>query len=67
LYLLGLEDATVCIFPENRKKMKVDVSTSLFHDAVPEYDYRFARVEDERYGIYYKGESISGDYMICLP
>jgi hypothetical protein len=67
LYLLGLEDATVCIFPENRKEMKVDVSTSLFHDAVPEYDYRFARVEDERYGIYYKGESISGDYMICLP
>ena len=67
LLINGLNDATVCIFPEKRGNETVKVSTMLAGNPTPVYDERFERVEDSVYGVYYRGEHISGSYTILLP
>ena len=67
LRITGLNDATVCIFPEKRGKETLKVSSILQSDDTPVYYERFERIEDSVYGIYYRGEHISGDYTILLP
>ena len=66
LLISGLEDATVCFFPENHcldtAKVSFDVS-----DRTPEYDDRWIKVEDKKYGTYYKAEHISGRYAFYFP
>ena len=66
--LEGLEDATVCIFPESRGAQALAVdSTPRNVDETPVYDSRFCRVEDPIWGIYYRAEHITGDYTVLLP
>jgi len=36
-------------------------------DNTPVYDNRWVRIEDEKYGVYYRAENITGDYLILLP
>lgn len=67
LLINGLNDATVCIFPEKRGNEAIKVSTMLAGNPTPVYDERFERVEDSVYGVYYRGEHISGSYTILLP
>ena len=68
LLLTGLENATVYIFPENTKDKTLAVShIGHFADATPVHDTSFKRVEDEKYGVIYKAENISGDRHILLP
>ena len=68
LTLEGLEDATVCIFPENRGAQALAVDTTPRNvDETPVYDSRFFRVEDPLWGVYYRAEHITGDYTILLP
>lgn len=70
LHLSGLDHATVCIFPDKRGKGKlsVDKHEANFHyDWAPEYDTRFQKVEDPKWGIYYRAEHITGDYTVLLP
>ena len=68
LTLEGLEDATVCIFPESRGAQALSVDTTPRNvDETPVYDSRFYRVEDPISGVYYQAEHITGDYTILLP
>lgn len=67
LHIKGLDDATVCIFPEKRGDCTLKVSNTSVGDATPVYDERYIRVDDCEYGVHYKAEHISGDYTILLP
>ena len=70
LYLSGLENATVCIFPDKRSEGKLGVdkdNTNIHYDWSPEYDDRFHKVEDPIWGVYYRAEQISGNYILLLP
>ena len=68
LTLEGLQDATVCIFPENRGEQTLAVDTVPRNvDLTPEYDDRFCRVADPIWGVYYRAEHITGDYTVLLP
>ncbi len=68
LALHGLEDATVCIFPEKRCGETLAVDTVPHNvDQNHVYDSRFYRVEDPIFGVYYRGEHITGDYTVLLP
>ncbi len=68
LLLTGLKNATVCILPENGKKQAVLAShIGHFCDATPIPDDSFKRVEDEKYGVYYKAENVSGDRWFFFP
>lgn len=68
LLLSGLLDATVCIFPEKCEGETLTVSyLGHFCDATPIHDTTFKRVEDEKYGVYYKAENVSGERHIFLP
>ena len=68
MILLGLENANVCIFPEKgtNDTLKFSVLPEYTEDT-PIFDERFKRIVDEKYGVYYKAENISGDYLIMLP
>ena len=68
LFLAGLEDATVYIFPENRQgtTLAVDLVPDEIHDT-SDPDHRYTRIEDSRYGVYYKAEHLSGSHIILLP
>ena len=68
LGLNGLNDATVCIFPEKRKNCTLYVDRSAENiNWKPCYDPRFKKIEDEVLGTYYRGEHLSGDFTILLP
>ena len=62
--LAGLEDATVCLFPEVGCEAAVSVAKE--PDDTPIYDPRFKTVEDERYGTYLKGEHVSGQIYFLI-
>ncbi len=68
LAIFGLHDATVYIFPEKRgdKTLKVDTERENF-DRTPMFTDKFKRVEDEKYGVYYKADNVTGDYTVFLP
>ncbi len=68
LLLSGLNNATVYIFPEKCDGETLAVShIGHFCDADPIHDNTFKRVEDEKYGVYYKAEKVSGERHILLP
>ena len=70
LMLEGLQDATVCIFPEDipSKSLSVGfVREDNYFDGTPDFDKSFQRVEDEKYGVYYRAEHVSGRRMVYLP
>lgn len=54
----GLEDATVCLFPEAGCEGAVSLAGN--SDETPIYDPRFKLVKDDLYGEYLKGEHVSG-------
>ena len=62
--LMGLNDATVCLFPENG--CECAVSTARFTDFTPIYDPRFKLVTDEEYGTYLKGEHVDGNIYFLM-
>jgi hypothetical protein len=62
--ITGLENATVCLFPETGCEAAVSVAKS--PDNTPEFDPRFAYVCDEANGTYLKGEHISGDIYFLI-
>ena len=62
--LTGLDDATVCLFPETG--CECAVSTAKACDATPVYDPRFKPVHDELYGTYLKGEHVSGQIYFLI-
>ena len=58
----------MCIFPEKRCGETLAVDTVPHNvDQNHVYDSRFYRVEDPVFGVYYRGEHITGDYTILLP
>lgn len=66
--LSGLVNATVCVFPEKHPEQILAVSyMPADTDNTPVYDNRWVRIEDEKYGVYYRAENITGDYLILLP
>jgi hypothetical protein len=70
LYLSGLENATVCIFPDKRGNGKLAVdkhTTNIHYDWAPEYDTRFRKVDDPIHGLYYRAEGITGNFTLLLP
>lgn len=56
--IMGLADATVCLFPEKACESAVSIAKTT--DKTPEFDPRFTTVHDETYGTYLKGEHIDG-------
>lgn len=66
LVLKGLEDATVCVYPEKCEGEILRFSENV-QDATPRYLEGFERIEDETLGVYYKGEHLNGEVMILLP
>ena len=68
LLLKGLKDATVSVYPENCEGKNLKFSQNIGNpDATPIYMNTFKRVEDEKLGIYYKGEHINGEIFILFP
>ena len=68
LLLKGLKDATVCVYPENCERNILKFSQNIGDpDATPIYMNTFKRIEDEKFGIFYKGEHINGEILILFP
>ena len=62
--ITGLDDATLCLFPE--ANCECAVSTAKKTDNTPEYDPRFKVVHDDVYGTYLKGEHVSGQIYFLI-
>ncbi len=70
IILSGLEDATVCYFPEAycREKAYVQkMERSVGLDDTPIADITWERVADPENGVYFKREHLSGDYSFLMP
>ncbi len=69
--LMGLNDATVCYFPESYCREDAAVGPhydyDVNHDIYPDLDDRFKLVYDPIYGPYYRGEHITGNYYLYMP
>lgn len=61
--ITGLEDATVCLFPETGREGAVSIGVT---NSTPIFDERFHLVHDELYGTYLKGEHISGRIFFLI-
>ena len=64
--LTGLDDATVCVFPETGDGIRVSILRS-YADETPEYESGWERVNDPRYGVYYRAEHVTGDRFLLFP
>ena len=62
--IMGLRDATVCLFPEKGCESAVSIAKST--SRTPEFDSRFTAVHDEKYGTYLKGEHIDGTIRFLI-
>ena len=60
----GLEDATVCLFPEKGCTPAVSIAKNT--DRTPELDPRFILIDDPVHGHYLKGEHISGTIFFLM-
>ena len=60
----GLKNAEICIIPE--KENEVRLSSLPYADSAVEKVDCLKRVEDGENGVYYKGENLSGAFMILL-
>ena len=58
--IIGLQDATVRLFPE------ADCECTVGTTRTPPYDSRFKLVRDEVYGAYLEGEHITGDLYFMI-
>ena len=69
IWLTGLNDATVCLFPENTTDQAVAVgfANENTREFTPDYDPTWTRVEDPIYGVYYRAHHVSGDRIVMLP
>jgi hypothetical protein len=64
----GLQDATVCYFPETYCKEHAAVADgSISNDETPVLDERFHLVHDPIHGTYYRGEHITGSLYFLMP
>ena len=63
LKISGLKNAEICIMPESGGE--VYLSSSMEDSAVKTVDC-LKRVEDRENGVYYKGENISGTFIVLL-
>lgn len=67
IFIGGLEDATVCVFPET---YCADTAVCSFcppdYNTTPRLDDRWKFVQDEN-GSYLRAEHISGDYYLLMP
>lgn len=62
----GLQDATVCYYPETYCSTAAAAGPAVGDDT-PILDSRFRLVEDPVLGTFYKGEHITGDYYFYMP
>lgn len=62
----GLEDATVCFFPESECCEYAAAQADLRY-GTPEYDPRWKIVKDPTYGTYMKAEHVSGEIICLMP
>ena len=65
LKISGLENAEVCIMPEGDRE--VFLSSIIDNDSEVSIIDCLKMVEDSKNGVYYKGENISGTYIILFP
>lgn len=66
--LHGLEDATVCFFPEAYCRDEAYMSdTRLKPDQTPILDPRLERVDDPVLGTYFRAEHITGNIALLMP
>ncbi len=70
IYMEGLDDATVCYFPEAYCQDKayfeyIDETTDTF-DRTPKLEDVFVRIEDPEIGVYFKAEHISGSVALLM-
>ena len=66
--LSGLQDATVCVFPEHTDRpVAFGFDTSGTRDFIPDYDDGWTRVEDDVHGTYYRAEHVSGARYVMFP
>ena len=65
----GLEDATVCLFPEAHdvEGARVSCDPFTYYDYVPKYEDRWELVHDEQYGDYLRAEHVTGTFNFLLP
>ena len=64
----GLQDATVCYFPEEYCKEHAAVADGeVINDETPVLDDRFHLVHDPEHGTYYRGEHITGSCYFLMP
>ena len=61
----GLKDATVYIFPEKGCEQSTILSERE-PDETPCVDPRFVVLQDEKYGVYLKGENITGNFYVNM-
>ncbi len=61
----GLKDATVYIFPEKGCEQSTILSER-DPDETPCVDPRFVVLQDEKYGVYLKGENITGNFYVNM-
>ena len=62
--LRGLKDATVILLAEEGCESAVSIAVNT--DVTPEFDTRFTRVTDSKYGEILKGEHIDGDIYFLM-
>lgn len=65
--ITGLQDATVCFFPETYCTDFAMCAANYRGDGTPEYDWNWQVVEDAQYGTYLKAEHVTGDYSFMMP
>lgn len=65
LELGGLENATVCIMPEGDRA--VFLSDIISDDSSVSIMSCLKKVEDEKNGVYYMAENLSGAYTLLFP
>lgn len=67
LLLDGLEDATVCFFPETYAAEHSYFADGGRLDSTPIFNDRFRVVHDPVYGTYYRAEHVTGAQSIFMP
>ncbi len=66
LRLGGLENAEVYILPEGNREVFLANSVGA-PDSTPDYIEGLERMEDDKNGIYYKAENLTGNYIVLFP
>ena len=67
LWLGGLVNAEVYIFPEGDREVFLAGTDCIRWDTTPEYIEVLRRIEDDKNGVYYKAENLTGDFAVLFP